>query len=282
MVRKYNVRFGKDGRLHGRLLLPDTAYPMPGAILCHGLGSGLGAVSSSAASIARRGIAALIFDFRGHGRSKGIFDGGEVEDVVEAYRWLAQHEGISRERIALIGHSMGARAAILAACQIDSTRAVVALSSPVDPDERLNGNNILDLAPWVRKGTAVMEYPADGMLPWLKGVYATVGWIWMYLRGYRLRVDWDRYFKSLPDVKISTALQNLDNCPKLFVHCRGDNKVPYQALVELYQEAPEPKDLLLAQGGYHSTPLLLGNLRRRWIRWLIAHLTSENETDFYG
>ncbi len=282
MVRKYKVRFGKGRRLHGRLLLPNVTHPVPGAILCHGLGSGLGAVSSSAVSIARRGIAALIFDFRGHGRSEGIFDGGEVEDVVEAWQWLAQHEDIGKEGIALIGHSMGARAAILAASQIDSPRAVVALSSPVDPDEKPNEIDRFDLAPWVKKGRAVMEYPANGMLPWLNIAHATVAWMWMYLRGYRLRINWERYFMSLPGVRISNALQSLNHCPKLFVHCRGDRRVPYQAVVELYQKAPEPKDLLLTKGGYHAAPLMPSNLRRRWISWVVAHLTDEGEGDVHG
>ena len=84
MVRAFRLKFGNQVQLHGQVLSPEAAYPVPGAILCHGLGSGQGAVRSSGLSLAKQGIATLIFDFRGHGRSGGILDGNEAEDVVAA------------------------------------------------------------------------------------------------------------------------------------------------------------------------------------------------------
>lgn len=275
MVRKYNIKFGRHGRLHGLLLSPNITHPVPGAILCHGLGSGLGAVSSSALNIARQGIVALIFDFRGHGRSEGIFDGNGVEDVVEAWQWLTQFDGVDKGRIALIGHSMGARAAILAAGEVDCPCALVTLACPPDPDEKLSQGTPFDLGGWAKKGAAVMEYPRDGVLPWLGGAHAIVARLWMYLRGYKLCIDWQKYFMTLSNMKISTALQSLGHCPKLFVHCQGDKRTPYQTAIEFYQKAPEPKDLLLAKGGFHAAPLLPGNLRKTWISWVVAHLTNE-------
>ena len=282
MVQKYNIKFGRHGRLHGLLLSPNITYPVPGAILCHGLGSGLGAVSSSGLILARHGIIALVFDFRGHGRSEGIFDGNVVEDVVDAWQWLSQYENVDNRSIAIIGHSMGARAAILAAAEVDSPRALVALACPPDPDEKLSQGVPFDLGRWAKKGAAVMEYPRDSVLPWLGGAHAIVAWLWMYLRDYKLRVDWQRYFTTLSNMKISTALQNLGHYPKLFVHCQGDKRAPYQAAIEFYQKAPEPKDLLLAKGGYHAAPLLPGNLRKTWISWVVAHLTNKIKKDFYG
>lgn len=75
MVQKHNISFGEHGRLSGLLLLPDRKERVPGTILCHGLGSGLDEVKPSALKLAKQGIASFIFDFRGHGRSKGVFDG---------------------------------------------------------------------------------------------------------------------------------------------------------------------------------------------------------------
>ena len=284
MVHAFRVKFGRQGRLDGLVLSPNVMHPMPGAILCHGLGSGQGAVSSSGLSLAKHGIAALVFDFRGHGRSGGIFDGNEVEDVVDAWQWLSQYDGVDKGRIALIGHSMGARAAILAACKVDSPGAVVALACPSDPDEKLNQDKTFDLGRWTKKGNAVMEYPMDGTLPWLGGAHAVGAWFWMYLRGYRLRIDWKRYFTAFSNVKVSTALQGLGGCPKLLVHHQGDKRTPYQAVVEFYRKAPEPKDLLLAKGGFHAASLMPGNLRKRWISWVVNVLTSETseEVGFYG
>lgn len=85
-VRKFNVRFGSQIQLQGQVLLPNIAHPAPGAILCHGLGSGKGAVRPSGLSLAKLGIVTLIFDFRGHGRSGGILDGNGAEDVVDVWK----------------------------------------------------------------------------------------------------------------------------------------------------------------------------------------------------
>lgn len=274
MVRAFNVKFGREVPLQGEVLLPDATYPVPGAILCHGLGSGRGSVRSSGLILAKHGIAALVFDFRGHGRSGGIFDGNEVEDVVNAWHWLSQFDGVDRDRIGLIGHSMGARAAILAAGEIDFPRAVVSLACPPDWDEKLSQDASVDLEQWLREKTAVMEYPRDGALPWVKGIRAIIGRLWMYLRGYRLRIDWQRVFKRLSNVKISAVLPDLQGSSKLFVHSQGDKLIPYQVTVEFYQKTPEPKDLLVAKGGDHSTPLMPGSLRRRWISWVVNVLTA--------
>ena len=192
MVQKYIISFGGHGRLSGLLLLPDRTEPVPGAILCHGLGSGLGAVRPSALRLAKQGIASFIFDFRGHGRSKGVFDGRQVEDVVEAWQWLTRFDGVDKTRIVLIGHSMGAAAAILATCYIGSPRAIVALACPPEPDEKRMQGARFDLRHWLGKRRTLLEYPKDGTLPWLSGVHAVIAWGWTYLRGYRLLINWEK------------------------------------------------------------------------------------------
>ena len=52
-VRSINVKFGGQTQLQGQVLLPETSRPAPGAILCHGLGSGQGALKPSGLSLAR-------------------------------------------------------------------------------------------------------------------------------------------------------------------------------------------------------------------------------------
>ena len=275
-VRSINVKFRGQTQLQGQVLLPETSRPAPGAILCHGLGSGHSALKPSGLSLTRRGIISLTFDFRGHGKSGGIFDGGEVEDIVAAWQWLSQFDGINKERIVLIGHSVGARAAILAASELISPYVIVALSLPPDMDDKKGQEISLHVENWLKKGASVMEYPKQGALPWLPGVYGIISRAWMYLHGYQLRIDWRKAFKTMPSVKVSTALQKLNGCLKLFVHCRGDRQIPYQDIMELYGKTPEPKELILAEGGYHSTPLARGSLREKWISWVVNMLAAGN------
>jgi len=218
-----------------------------------------------------------MFDFRGHGRSKGVFDGRQAEDVVEAWQWLTRFDGVDNTRIALIGHSIGAATAIIATRDIGSPRAIVALACPPDTDEKHMPGTRFDLRQWLEKENTLLEYPKDGMLPWLSGIHAVVAWGWMYLRGYRLLINWEKFFSRFPNMKISDALQALSSCPKLFVHCHGDRRISHEATIKLYQKAPEPKDLLLANGGFHAAPLVPGKLRQKWISWVVTHLATESE-----
>ena len=76
-------------------------------------------------------------------------------------------------------------------------------------------------------------------------------------------------------MKISTVLPSLDIGSKLFVYSQGDKLIPLSPGMELAcQKTPEPKDLLVAKGGYHSGPLMPGSVRRRWISWVVNVLTA--------
>ncbi len=91
------VIFGsRDAKLVGKILLPNIGHPVPGAVLCHGLGASYQAVEPSARIMAKHGVASLIFDFHGHGHSGGIFDGNMVGDVIDAWHFLS---GFPRELI---------------------------------------------------------------------------------------------------------------------------------------------------------------------------------------
>lgn len=239
------VTFGSgEIKLTGKILLPNTGDSVPGAILCHGLGSSYHAVEPSARIMASQGVASLIFDFHGHGHSGGVFDGNMVGDVIDAWHLLSEFPEVNKKRIALVGHSMGAVPAVLASRQV-SPRALIALSCPPEP-----------LASWLARPVAAAWH------------------IWTYLAGPQLHANWQAFFRALTKTKLSTALLELNNCSTLFVHCRGDRLTPYQLAMKLYEKANQPKDLLLAEGGFHSAPLRLGSLRSQWTQWAVATLMN--------
>ena len=272
-VDKFPVTFGNgEIKLAGEILFPNTGRLVPGAVICHGMGSSRHSVEASARIMANHGVAVLIFDFRGHGNSDGILDGNIVADVIDAWHFLSEFSGVDRRRIGLVGHSMGAIAAILATGQVNP-RALVALSCPPEQDKKLSEMSSF-ISENCIKDTLVKEYPRDGAFPWMKGPLAVVSHLWMRMAGYRLRVDWQAFFETLKNAKMSTALLELKNCPILFVHCKGDNLTPYQAALELYEKVKQPKDILLARGGFHSTPLQRGNLRRNWTQWTVSALMA--------
>lgn len=240
----FPVTFGNGKtKLIGKVLLPNAEHPVPGAILCHGFGSSHQAVEPSARVLASYGVAVLTFDFHGHGRSGGVLGGNIVGDVVDAWQFLSEFPEVNKRRIALVGHSMGAMAAILASHQI-RPYALIALSCPPG-----------SLAWWLTRPLAMVSH------------------IWTYLASYQQHINWQGFLRTLRKMKMSIALREVKSCSTLFVHCRGDSLTPYQAAMKLYEKANQPKDLLLVEGGFHSAPLQLEDLRGQWTQWAVATLT---------
>ena len=261
------------GTLHGEILLPQGKGPFPGAVLCHGMASGHLAMKPSAQRLVRRGIATLTFDFRGHGKSEGVLDGDLAEDVIAATKFLGCHEKVNPKRIAIVGHSMGAMAAIKAAASFENIRALVCLSSPVET----NGDFTTLWAHFNTKakqaGNPIIEFPRNGSLLLHGGFTSIVSRIWMWLRGYRLRVNVENGPECLMKLNPLPYIDKIGDFPKLFVHCTGDKWLPHEEVLRLYEIARPPKHYILSEGGFHAAPLFPGKLRGRWISWLVSILT---------
>jgi len=276
-IREIPVIFGNNGiSLRGKVLLPEEASvrnPVPGAVLCHGFGSGYRALEPSAKIMASQGVATIVFDFRGHGSSEGLVDGKMPQDVADAWETLAQFPEVDSDRMGLVGHSLGAMSSILAASDIYSPKMLISLSCPPELSPELVNEEPEKIGRWGHdEGSNFVEYPRQGAFPWLKGVAALLCRAWMYLGGFSVRVDWEMFIVNLPKLKMSHVLEKLDRCSKLFVFCDGDTVTPYQKSGVLYEIACEPKRLLLMKGGVHTTPLLPGTVRSQWTSWAVRTL----------
>ena len=277
-IKEFPIVFGSHGlKLKGKILLPKNSSadePVPGAVLCHGFGAGHRAMEPGARTMAAQGIATLIFDFRGHGSSEGAADGKMAEDVVDAWSLLSQLPEVDSNRMGLVGHSLGAMSIIMAAERVSNPRALVALACPPEVDSQLLADEPNNIGRWGQNTNAVAEYPKHGSFPWLKGVAALMCRAWMYLGRFKVRVDWQKFSEAFPQMRMSEILQKLEDCSKLFVFCEGDKVTPYQKSAFVYEAACQPKELLLAKGGFHTTPLLRGNLRSQWTSWTVRTLTD--------
>lgn len=263
----------EQGTLHGEILIPKGDGPFPGAVLCHGMGTDHRAMRPSAQRLVRQGIATLTFDFRGHGKSDGFLDGDLAQDVIAALKILRCHVKVDPSRIALVGHSMGAIAALNAAASITNIRALVFLSSPAE----INGRFAQVWAPLypkaARAGSLIIEFPHIGSLPMLGKLQGMISRLWMWLRGYRLRISLDKSLESWAKLNPAIAIEKIGAFPKLFVHCEGDKLTPYEGAHKLYEKAGSPKEFLLSKGGFHAAPLFPGKLRGKWIAWLVSNLS---------
>lgn len=131
-----------DGALLRGWFLPangvddDGAHPV--VVVIHGWASAAEDLLPTAPAVLGAGLSMLFVDARGHGRS----DAAEfmsmprfAEDLHAAVTWLRERPDVDAARIALVGHSVGAGAALLVASQDPRIAAVVSIASMAHPRE---------------------------------------------------------------------------------------------------------------------------------------------------
>ena len=141
LYREEDVRFANANvTLAGTLLLPRGRGPHPAVVLASGAGRTTRAeLWWTADDLARRGIAALVYDKRGAGESGGSY-GGAVRDygalagdVLAATRLLKARPDIDGRWIGVRGASEGGWVAPLAAARSSDIAFVIAVAAPGDP-----------------------------------------------------------------------------------------------------------------------------------------------------
>ncbi len=129
-ARHSPARSGRHEGLSYSLWLP-TGEVLGGVVVLHGAGSCKESHHDFARSLVAAGLAALLFDQRGHGESEGPMDGRALSDVAEMASVLRAGCGEPELPLALRGSSMGGCLALLAGSLVGAA-AVVAIC-PADP-----------------------------------------------------------------------------------------------------------------------------------------------------
>lgn len=255
------ISFGSHGiKLNGKLFIPVNATRynrVPGAVLCHGYGNDQSSLETSAREMAERGIAAIIFDFRGHGSSEGTLDGSTVEDVIDAWEYLRAQPEVDPRKMGLIGHSMGAVSAVMAAGRVKKASVLVGLACPGEIKH------------------AVMENPRHIAYPWFRRAIGIMFSVSTRIKKLKVRVDLHKFLDAFPKMKVSEVLAGLEDCSKLFVFCLNDSVTPYSKFVYSYVRASEPKQILIT-GGSHATPIESEVLKHYWTHWAVRALQRKN------
>jgi alpha-beta hydrolase superfamily lysophospholipase len=123
-----------DGTPLAGMFYDASPRPAPAVVLVHMLGRSKEEWSIVAERLADAGIASLAIDLRGHGRSMG--DGSAlatmVRDVRAAIDWLAIQPAVRPDRLGVVGASLGASLAALAATEAPAVRAIALISPSLD------------------------------------------------------------------------------------------------------------------------------------------------------
>ncbi|MGC8507633.1 MAG: alpha/beta hydrolase [Thiomonas sp.] len=224
-------------RLHAWLIPAPASVPQPrpALVIVHGWGSNSDLMLPLAPALHAAGLTLLFIDTRCHGASDDDTFASLprfAEDTVHAVDWLAARPDIDPGRIALLGHSVGAGAVLLAASWRAQIAAVVSLAAFAHP------------ADMMRRWMAEQDLPDAVIGPHILGyVQRTIGY----------RFDAIAPINTLPQLR----------CPVLLMHGEHDTVVPVADAHRLLAAAGAGKvQLHIGPGGHDSMEAFLAVIDR--------------------
>jgi len=152
-----------EAHISGTLLVPTTPAPHPAIVMIHGSGPVTrDALRPFADHFARHGVAVLITDKRGTGRSSGRWARATFDDLaadaLAGVRYLRDRPDIQHGAIGLHGMSLGGWIAPLAATQSTDVAFVVVESAPaVTPKEHERLRVASQMRADARPGAAIAQ-----------------------------------------------------------------------------------------------------------------------------
>ena len=201
-----------------------ASRPAPALAIIHGWGSNAQMMLPLAKPLHAAGYTLLFFDARSHGRSDGDSFSSLprfAEDLDHAVTWLQNMPEVDPARIGVIGHSVGAGAALLVASRRADLAAVVSL--------------------------AAFAHPASMMRRWLKAKRIPYWPLGAYILFYVQRVIGFRFDSIAP----CHTIRNV-RCPTLLAHGTQDETVPVCEAEEIYANRQGAQVSLLLMSGSHD------------------------------
>lgn len=200
---------------------PEAA---PALVVLHGWGGNAETMLPLAPPLHHAGYTLLLVDARSHGRSDpDTFSSMPrfAEDIEHAVAWLKRQTGVDSRRVGVVGHSVGAAAALLAASRRNDLAAVVSIAAFAHPK------------------TVMCRLLAAWHVP-----YIPFGW---YVLRYVQHVIGYRF----DDIAPLNTLARV-RCPVLLVHGTEDAVVPVAEAQALHARSNRAGKLLLVKGSHDS------------------------------
>jgi uncharacterized protein len=240
--------------------IPAGPGPAPGVVLVHGWESARDRMLGHAQFLHAAGFHVLTFDVRGNGENPAerlpMSVGEYAADARAAVSVLAARTEVTG--VGVLGHSMGAAGALVAAAADVSILAVVALAAPADP------------ARLTRQTFRLAQLPIPGLIAW------PLAWLttWVYLRPRN---------HTVRSVSAGWAIRRIA-APVLLVHGSDDRAVPVEDMTRLarMRRSSRPEavtETLVVEGGRHSWLYEFPEFRSAAARFLAAHLGGGPDPD---
>ncbi len=216
-------------------------------VITHGWGANRELMLPLARPLQAAGFSVLLFDARNHGSSDSDNFSSMprfAEDIDAALAWLKTQPDLSIKRTALIGHSVGAAATLLAASRRADISAVVSLAAFAHPDGMMRRWLAEKGLPFFPLGWYVLTY---------------VQWV----IGYR--------FDAIAPVN---SIQSI-RCPILLMHGSEDTTVPPDDAKALYERRPHHEVILRILPGEHDASDEIGQHMDELAGFLKHHLVPK-------
>ena len=203
----------------------------PTIIICHGLGASKSDFTEFSKEFAEKGYNVFLFDFRGHGESKGRRSSiGYLEqrDLLGAIDYVREREDVMKEKIGLYGFSMGAAVVILTAAKYKNVQAIVSDSSYTS----LKEEGVLIL----RYFYHLPSFPFIHFMMWTYNIF---------------------FFTDINKISPLEEISHLSPIPVFIIGGEGDKLMPASYAKRLFNTAREPKKLWIIKDASHGETIFL-------------------------
>lgn len=223
------VRFeATDGlELEGWFVPPAPQTDGATIIFVHGFTANRENWIEQASLLHQHGYGALLFDLRGHGASEGdhtTFGFEEVADVQGAVDFLESRPDVNRDKIGMVGGSLGGSVAIRSMARTPEIQAVVIQSTFTSMED--------NLAQGVEQLTGLPAFPFANMVAFFG----------------------ERAVGNGMDISRVRPIDDIDDIaprPLLIIHGTDDGLIDFRNGEALYAAAKEPKEKLWVEGADH-------------------------------
>jgi putative redox protein len=214
------------------LWLPGDEPPWPAMVIVHGAGSAKENHADFGRLCAASGWAALSYDQRGQGESEDVMTPAALADVGRMAAFLAAVDGVDPGCVCARGSSMGGYLAIHAAATEPAIAGVIAICPATEAGLRAG----------LRDGRLEMRADVEALAAWLG------------------------------EHDLREAVARVAPKPLFLLHARGDEQVPSEWSEELYENAGDPRRILVVPGGHHRSAQHDPELQATALRWLEREL----------
>lgn len=217
-------------KLRGILSLPKKQTACPLVIICHGFSQTKSQRKFTflARELVKNNFAVFRFDFSGHGESEGELENvsikSQTEELKIVFENLLNNKRIDKNRVFILGHSLGALIACLFERKYKKAKGLILLSPALQQKELIKEwYSPEQIALWQKQG--YLDTPKGRLgLKYLKEALA---------------LNWQEIVRGI-------------KCPILILHGKNDKDVPLKYSRELLKAIKSDKKLKIIENADHG------------------------------